>query len=374
MPQLTSYALSFQGGLHIGTRGVTLEEAGVSIPSDTLFSALLHSWMLAGGDIEEFVAAFKTPSNAPFLLTSAFPFAGDVRFYPMPKDLTRLFLEGTLKDEERGKSLKHIQYFSEALLQIALKGKKLDELLFPKNEKDMQSKGLGLQGGTLWLSPDEVSKLPEDFRKAKNPKPVLPLLKVWKEARAPRVTIERITNATNIYQAGRVQFAKDCGLWFGVDWRKPDATLRDGLNYKPAFEKALAVLEDEGLGGERSSGYGAFSSKLMDTSFEYNEPKSDGAAYLLSRYIPNQSELPDALTSERAAYELVSLGGWLQTYSGASQRRKRQMMVTAGSLVSAKNYPAGCIVNLKPDYDAKAGDLGHAVYRSGLALAVNWPK
>jgi len=257
------------------------------------------------------------------------------------------------------------------LLRIALKSEKLDEWLFPKNEKDTKSKGLSLQGGVLWLLPVEISKLPTDFHKAKS---VLPLLKVWMEARVPRVTIERVTNASNIYQAGRVKFAEGCGLWFGVDWRKPDATLHDGLNYKSAFDKALSVLQDEGLGGERSSGYGAFSSKPMSTSFKYDDPNSSGAAYLLSRYIPHEDELPEALTSDGSAYELVSLGGWLQTYSGASQRRKRQLMVTAGSLISAKNYPAGCVVDLQPDYNDEAGKLGHAVYRSGLALAVNWPK
>ena len=153
MPQLTSYALHFRGGLHIGTRGVTLEEAGVSIPSDTLFSALLQSWMLVGGDIEKFVAPFfKTPADAPFRLTSAFPFAGELRFYPMPLDLTRLFEAVSL--EKRSKSLKKIRYFSEGLLQRALKGEKLDSWLFPEDEKDTHSKGLALQGGALWLLPD----------------------------------------------------------------------------------------------------------------------------------------------------------------------------------------------------------------------------
>ena len=168
----------------------------------------------------------------------------------------------------------------------------------------------------------------------------------------PRVTIERITNASNIYQAGRVQFAEGCGLWFGVDWRKPDATLSKGMKYKSAFQQALEVLQGNGLGGERSSGYGAFSSKPMPATFVYDEPKADGMAYLLSRYIPRENELPEALTNSKAAYELVSVSGWLQTFSGASQRRKRQMMVTAGSFVSCKDYPAGCIVDLQPEPDA----------------------
>jgi len=74
----------------------------------------------------------------------------------------------------------------------------------------------------------------------------------------------------------------------------------------------------------------------MSSAFAYEEPNPNGMAYLLSRYIPQENEVPEALKNSKAAYELVSVGGWLQTFSGASQRRKRQMMVTAGSLVTAK--------------------------------------
>ena len=78
----------------------------------------------------------------------------------MPLDLTRLFEAVSL--EKRGKSLKKIRYFSEGLLQLALKGEKLDEWLFPEDEKDTQSKGLTLQGGALWMLPDEFENCPKD--------------------------------------------------------------------------------------------------------------------------------------------------------------------------------------------------------------------
>lgn len=373
MPQLTPYALRFKSGLHVGTRGITLEEAGVSIPSDTLFSALLQSWMLAGGSIDDFIQPFKTPAEAPFLLTSAFPLAGDLRFYPMPRDLARVFSAEALK--KRGKALKKIHYFSEGLLELALKGEKLDTWLFPEDSTDSRSKGASLQNGTLWLTPGEVSKLPAEFQVMKDPRAVSPLQNVWKETRVPRVTIERITNASTIYQAGRVQFARDCGLWFGVDWRKPDGKLQDGTGYSSAFDQALAILEDEGIGGERSSGYGAFKANKMKGVISFVDLKSTGTSYLLNRYIPAQDELPDVLTNPNATYELVPVSGWLQTFSGASQRRKRQWMVTAGSIVCPKEeFPTGCIADLKPDFADPAGELPHSVYRSGLALAIHWPR
>jgi CRISPR-associated protein Csm4 len=90
MPILTPYALHFKSGLHLGTRGVTLEEAGVSIPSDTLFSALMDVHLRAGGDADAYIGPFLRGS-APFVLTSAFPLVGDVRFYPLPVERTRIF-------------------------------------------------------------------------------------------------------------------------------------------------------------------------------------------------------------------------------------------------------------------------------------------
>ena len=84
MPDVTVNRLTFRSGLHVGTRGVNLEEADVCIPSDTIFAALVDALRRAGGDPTGFVAPFPrlelaqdTSGDAepPFLLTSAFPFA-----------------------------------------------------------------------------------------------------------------------------------------------------------------------------------------------------------------------------------------------------------------------------------------------------------
>ena len=59
MPNLTTYTLEFCSGLHRGTRGVNLEEAGVHLPADTLFAALVQAWRHCGGDAEAFGAGGK---------------------------------------------------------------------------------------------------------------------------------------------------------------------------------------------------------------------------------------------------------------------------------------------------------------------------
>ncbi len=374
MPELQPYHLAFRGGLHIGTRGVNLEEAGAHIPSDTLFAALLDVWRRAGGDVAAFAAPFvRDPPDPPFLLTSAFPFAGGVRFYPMPADLSRLFTTETIR--ARGKSLKRIGYLSEALLLKALSGAPLDGDLYPEKEHAEPQRGVALQGGAFWLTPDEIDALPKDLQRAPGKRHALRHLKVAERERVPRVTVDRVSSGSTIYHAGRLTFTPDCGLWFGVAWLKPAAQMAPaGPGYGEALDRALRMLADEGLGGERASGYGAFTLAEDGSAVRLPDPAASEAAVLLSRYHPRPAELPGALTCPGVAYRLAAVGGWLRSPDGAAQRRKRLTLVEAGSLVCPPAYPAGDVTDVRPAYGNPAGDLPHPVYRYGLALAAGWPR
>ncbi len=381
MPELHPYHLSFPGGLHLGTRGVNLEEAGVQLPADTLFSALMVAWQLQGQDPAAFAAPFSD-RDPPFLLTSAFPFAGRVRFYPMPVDRSRLFSpQGWKKAQERGKAVKRIRYLSEGLVGKALAGEPLDDLLFPQRAEDDpqdQAPGVALQGGLLWLTREEAALLPESLRREKKrlrPLRSLRYLAVWKEARVPRVTVDRISSASNIFHAGRVRFAPDCGLWFGVHWRTPEVLVSStNLSYRDALVRSLALLQDSGLGGERTAGYGQFTLGDQQAAIRFADPAPGVPAWLLSRYLPRREDLPDTLASKEAAYELVTVRGWAQSNEVADQRRKALTLVVEGSLVA---WPGGSTVgrlaDLRPTYKNPAGNLPHPVYRYGLALGLGLP-
>jgi CRISPR-associated protein Csm4 len=367
MPEIIPYHLTFHGGLRIGTHGVNLEESGVTIPSDTLFSALLDNWRGSGGPVEEWLAPFiSTPPDPPFLLTSTFPFAGKVRFYPMPVNFAAMFVADTLAG--RGKQIKLIRFFSEALLLKALSGEKLDAWLFPEEGED-KSQGTALQNGVFWLSENELENLPEEMRSLTRHAHALRFLPVWQEQRVPHVTIDRLTSASTIFHTGRVVFAPGCGLWFGVHWRsnKPG-----GIDYRQAFEQTLGILEGSGIGGDRSAGCGQFRFYRAAPQ-ALPEIKDGNLAFLLSRYHPRQDELPGALSAHGAAYRLEAVGGWLKSPDGAAQRRKRLLLVAEGSLVSIPALPAGSLADVTPEYTAPAGQLPHRVYRSGFALACGWP-
>lgn len=383
MPTLSTYFMEFHSGLHIGTNGLDIEDSAVQLPSDTLFSALLSAWLRSGGDVHSFVRPFcagGTPptaqapcaaasADAPFQLTSAFPYAGGVRFFPMPVDLSRLFSAKVLLD--RGKGLKRIQYLSEGILQRARQGAMLDNWLFLADEDGQSTPGLALQGGTLWMLKDEIDMLPPELRPNRHKVHGLRHRHLYTVTRVPRVTVTRTNSASTIYYVGRSSFAPGCGLWFGADWRKPDAKVHDGLTWRAAVEELLTELGDSGIGGERSAGYGAFAWQA-GPPLEIDPIRPGAPAWLLSRYHPHAGELPQTLTADATSYGLVSVAGWLSSPGVSAQRRRRLTFVSEGSIICPVADPLGSICDVRPNHE----DLKfpHPVYRYGLALAMGIPE
>jgi len=377
MPTITPYYLTFHSGLHVGSRGVDVDEARAAIPADTLFSALVSAWVQTGRRADSFVHPFVTqPPDPPFLLTSAFPFAGDVRFYPAPVDLPDRFSKATVTHQ--GKAIKRIAWISESLLRAYLAGESLDDQLFPDDAfaDPAGQQGVVLQRGALWLTREEVAGLPEAMRKKPDTPTDRPLralrqLRVFAVERVPRVAIDRVSDASNIFHAGRATFARGCGLWFGVQWLRPDEQA-DNLTYRQAFELLLAHLADSGLGGERTYGYGAFTFTPQH-AVTLPDPQAQTPAMLLSRYHPRRDELPGVL-GKGAAYRLESVAGWLHSPDGADRRRKRLHLLAGGSLVRWPNAIAGNVTDVNPTFDNPKGDLPHPVWRYGLALAAGVQK
>jgi CRISPR-associated protein Csm4 len=365
MPQLTIYHLTFPRGLHIGAGGVeSLEDTLETIPSDTLFAALLDTAAHLGWEVSRLLPQNGAPA---FRVTSAFPFAGGVRFYPKPVDLRELFSPEKIKDFGAGKNIKKIRYLSEALLERARKGETLDKELKKDSEGEWACK-FSLQGGAFWLTEAEMSVLPESMRfytekvngeeqKKERSSEALGRQKVFETQTAPRVTVDRVNSASNLFQSERVLFSEGCGLWFGA------AGQVENLSH------LLTVLGDSGLGGERTAGYGHFTYYKQRDALPFDD--SPTCAYLLSRWHPKEGEMAWLKDS---AYKLEAVDGWLRTpENAAAQRRKRVWMVAEGSLIAGN--PQGDAPDVKPEYDAKSGEtIEHPVYRPGFALALDWKR
>jgi CRISPR-associated protein Csm4 len=180
--------------------------------------------------------------------------------------------------------------------------------------------------------------------------------KVWVESVVPRVTVDRVSNTSEIFHTGRIQFAAGCGLWFGAHWLADDA--------RASFEETLQVLGDSGLGAERSAGYGSFRFSRTEKTLPIAEAKSNGLLYLLSRYYPENQADAESLLRDDAAFDLAYVAGRTQAMGTANQRRRGARLVVEGSVIGGG--ATGALADVTPT----VGSFPHKVYRYGYALGI----
>jgi len=332
---------------HFGEQGLGQEETRAFWSSDSLFSALAARLaVLEGPDaVDGWMKPF-TGGAPPFLLTSLFPYANGVRFFPVPLAAS-LPNDKPLPEGIRPKDLKRVQFVSESLYRQLLTGKTLAEIE-PGTEK--------LHGGKLWLTQAESQKLPAPAEKGKE-------LKLWLIEKRPRVTVERATNASTLFHTGVVYFNKGCGLWFGAQWLDTAEKAR--------FEHLLCDLGEAGLGAERNAGYGK--GKFTPTgTLELPNPRQMWTS--LSRYLPRQEEMT-AFQHQRAAWKVETVGGWLDSPKKRGQRRRALNFVQEGGvfgLPDGVQPPFGRVEDAAPHYKDGSEPVPHPVWRSGLAVAVGY--
>ncbi len=308
--------LSLKGALHQGVfTGIQREKALEWMPSDSLFAALVQTWAEQGAEVEARLAGFKVrDAEPPFTITSAFPLAGTVRFFPAPPQLP-----GKIKlfSQESAKKAKKVRWLSESILDDLMAGRD------PSEESRL------IHGGSAWISQREESYLREltAANEAES-------LELWSYQIVPRVAVDRQSHASNLFHSGRVTFAPHCGLWFAI---------RGRLDW---VWEALPHLADSGLGGLRSSGHGVFTCKKIDQSLP---EAGDGPGLLLSRYAPaSLAEIEHGLKAEDSAYQLVSVGGWCQDDKGHAWRRRTVRLVAEGAILPMAACRGG-LVNVRPE-------------------------
>jgi CRISPR-associated protein Csm4 len=331
------FQLDIRGPLHQGVfTGINREAALDWVPSDSLFAALADSWAQLRLDVGDRLKSFQNPdaTELPFQISSAFPRAGPVRFYPSPPILPAH--SGLLTDEKSRKKAKVIRWISESIINDLIAGHEPGESTV-------------IHGGSVWLTRlehDELENLVGLNEEAK--------LVLWKTQIVPHVTIDRQSNASNLFHAGRVSFGRQCGLWFAARGRTQ------------WVEQALPFLADAGLGGMRSTGHGAFSWEMIDHDLP---SASTGWGYMLSRYAPaTQSEIILSLQRESGAYKLVVVGGWCKDDHGHPWRRRAVRLVAEGALLPVE-AAGGKLVDVRPDQVQPWNGPEH-IYRYGYAFFI----
>jgi CRISPR-associated protein Csm4 len=326
---------------HFGLHGVGQEKTSPTLGSDSLFAALVARLARSSNParVEEFCRPFVSGSP-PFVLTSTFPLAGRVRFFPPP-------ITSRTPDSSQAshKLIKKVLFVSESLYRKLLDGEMLSSLgeIHP------------LQNGKVWASKAEIKDLPVELVKAG--------VNLWAEEQRPRVSLDRASQASLLYFTGQVTFAAGCGLWFGLRWLQLDPALQQQL------AALLADLADAGLGAERNSGLGGARIQPLD-DLTLPDAEAAGRWTTLSRYLPGSDET-SILAHPGSAYTIRSIGGWLDSPARTGQRRRNINLLAEGSVLGSLPCPVpGQVVDVRPVYESDPDPLGHPVYRSGLALAV----
>jgi CRISPR-associated protein Csm4 len=329
-------------GFHFGQHGLGQEETAVHWSSDRLWAALMSrlAEQRGGAEVQRLAEALRGP-QPPVAFSSLMPRAGKVRFFPAPM---RPPAEN-LRQGVRPKDLKKLKWLSEEVFRQAIGGARLDDLL-----------SANCKHAGLLMTKEELDSLPRSNQPGREK---MPAERFWAVERRPRVAVSRVEQKSQIFYTGRVAFARDAGLWLAARWWDE--------SWKPILTAALEDLAVSGLGGERSSGFGA-------ATVTRGEPltlpeAADGPWVSLSRYLPRTDEMA-ALLGNQAAYTLEQVSGWIDSPQDKNQRRRAVRLLSEGSVLGpvARRAP-GDTVDVQPDYDGSK-PLSHPVWRCGVALAV----
>ncbi len=361
---------------HFGRQGPGEVESNVTFPSDSLFAAMVFcaSQLYGSQAIEEMLEPFRV-GKPPFLLSSVFPRAGGVRFYPKPFRLGKIADPNRHEESLPPKKVKKIAFVSENIFKSLLNSGSLTEEI---------KKGVLMQDGSVLISREEFATLSSDFRKepsvpeqrkktgkadseAFGERSLIETKLIWQRIKRPRVTVDRENSASTLYFLDEVRFAPHCGLWFGVK------RFEDSDESRDKFDGILTELSCAGWGGKRSIGLGNYN-YAPEPPITLPDAETSAAVpwVSLSRYLPAVDEIP-ALSDSHSAYALDRVGGWLSPEGKAVERRRNLNLIREGSVLApGRKAVYGSMADVQPDYQGNR-PVGHPVWRNGYALAVGYP-
>jgi len=357
--ELQTWKIQGRDAFHFGEHGIGQEESRVTWPSDSLFAALVTRLATLYGPeaVAQWLGTPQEPRTPPFLVTSTFPYAGEVRFFPVPKAALRPPQGENIAPEVRPKDLKKVRFVSEGIYRRLLRGLSLVELAVSDEVRRFHR-------GSVWVLAEEMRRLPPQPRRGRDDCQQA-ARRFWVVDKRPRVAVGRSAQNSNLFHVGEVRFAQGCGLWFGLQWLTEDAATRARL------DALLTDLGDAGLGAERAAGYGAATLRPWDV-LALPDP-AGGLWTTLARYLPRADEVT-ALQHPAAAYDLERLSGWLDGYA---LRRRAVHLLREGAVLGPLDKPApyGQAVDVRP-WPRTAKDAftppPHPVWRSGLTVAVGY--
>lgn len=339
--------------VHFGRLGIGIEETNERLCSDSLFSALITAYArLFSSQVSSLLEQFREqPNNPPFRISSTF-------VYQQLEDKTIDYLP---------KPLRFPCHYPSEHLRFAKTYKKLKYLPVDIWHRWYQKDGFtssGKDSDSSELIQQAENKSSGKLRKAG----MFSYGSSFETMLIPKIGIDRITAATNLYHTGFVQFncqeKQKSGLYFLIEFPQANEKLETEL------KAVLHILAETGLGGERSSGAGKFKFEW----FNFSQLNKTWQKVLKSPQLTHHTLISlfwdSAINQEflkDAAYEIIECGGWI---AQSNIRRKKVRMFTEGSVFSQK--PQGELANVTPK-ELRTKDGGYKfypIYRSGISLSL----
>lgn len=307
-----------KGPCHFGSREQQREGSDVFAHSDTLFSAICHSFRLLYGvnTLEKMLSTFSGGSS-PFLISSTFPFQNDILYLPVPKNQI-----------PSSKETKKIRFVSVSRITDLLNGREIEYNPDDKSEHFLPRS----DGSTPWSIYD-----------------------------ASRVALSRLDDSSHggLFQFGEIRFDENAGLFFFYQINDND--------YQVKFKASVRLMCEEGLGGGRSVGRGQFQEPIFIDDYEISVPDEGDASYTLSLYYPDDLEKGDFW--QKSYYDFVSRRGYIFSPNGSSLRRKSLNMFAESSVFPKTGIDQGALVDVTPKAFENS-DNGHKVYRYGMLFSI----
>ena len=353
MPTITRVLLESDTPYHFGKRGVGLNATEVALPADSLFAAFCNVFALTKGAeaLTALLARFPVyGGNAvppPFRITSLMPTANGVDLLPMPLIRPKLTNSGVAAR----KQLKEIGWVSRAVFSRLTAGEEIGrdpDLVYGAGRQELP---YTVQGGAVWVSRSELGQLGGE-------RAIL-----WTTDIRPRVTVDRMTAASTAFSSGSLHLSQNgslkTSLYTLIRWETADAALQQDVL------TVFRIMGEQGIGGERSYGYGSFRPSFADVEDDLGAP---GGEYFttLAPYLPQPGER--AVFDSHSRYAIVLRRGWMSMPGHTNLRRPTIRMVDTGAVLRAPSGPVavGSLADATPDV---LRPERITVYRYGLA----WP-
>jgi len=309
MAQTLLFKVSFRTGVHIGTRGIGVEEAyDRHVPSDTLYGAILSALVTLHGI--KYLDPFKI-RKAPFLISSMFPtIRGEILLVPKPMKLpfvvfdTSLTLKGTeiTKRASMFNRLRKCEFIDMDFIRKLCNGILISKLM-EQNDKEDKEVVVEMEDGSRFriIEISQIKILIEEKYVEK-----VGSVEIRSVEKRVRNALDRVTRASNIYYAKIVHFHEPMYFLIHII----DERIH-GIETYELIKSTIKYLGDKGLGGERTLGHGRFE-VLKIEEVEVPEYKNKGGGLLcMGLYAPSNEDW-NRLDLDETFYEVESRGGWSQ--------------------------------------------------------------